>query len=277
MTDASRIPEGLSVAELAADLGEAVAGEVRFDDASRALYATDGSNYRQVPIGVVLPHSADDLERAVAVCRRHGAPVLARGAGTSLAGQCCNVAVVIDTSKYMNRVLGIDPQRRIAVAEPGCVSDDVRDAAAPYGLTFGPDPSTHTHNTIGGMVGNNSCGVHSVMAGRTVDNVYRLEVLTYDGARFWVGPTDPEMLKALCQREDRCGEIYRQLWALRDRYAEHEEAAGRQLGDQCQFGLQYEDAGALRADQGAGHIEAFLRQQLIEIDARDPARDPRIP
>lgn len=229
MTDASRVPEGLTAAALAADLGEVVAGEVRFDEASRALYATDGSNYRQVPIGVVLPRSADDLERALAVCRRHRAPVLARGAGTSLAGQCCNVAVVIDTSKYLNRVLSVDPQRRIAMAEPGCISDDVREAAAAYGLTFGPDPSTHTHNTIGGMIGNNSCGVHSVRAGRTVDNVHRLEVLTYDGERFWVGPTRTEELEAICRRDDRRGEIYRRLRALRDGYAEEVRARYPQI------------------------------------------------
>ena len=156
-----------TVAELERDLRTTVEGEVRFDDGSRALYATDASNYRQVPIGVVDPADVDDVVATVAVCRRHGAPILSRGGGTSLAGQCCNVAVVIDFSKYLNRVLAIDPERRQAHGRsPGSVLDDLRDAAERHHLTFAPDPSTHDHNTLGGMIGNNSCGVHSVMAGR---------------------------------------------------------------------------------------------------------------
>ncbi|MGZ6142205.1 MAG: FAD-binding oxidoreductase, partial [Myxococcales bacterium] len=142
-----------------------IEGEVRFDDGSRALYATDGSNYRQVPIGVVVPRTVDDVLATVAACREHGAPVLPRGGGTSLAGQCCNVAVVIDFSKYLNRVLEIDPERKLARVEPGCVLDSVREEAERrFGLTFGPDPSTHDHCTLGGMIGTNACGVHSVMA-----------------------------------------------------------------------------------------------------------------
>ena len=135
---------------------------------------TDASNYRQLPIGVVVPRDARrrrrdgrDLPRATA--RRS----LSRGGGTSLAGQCCNVAVVLDFSKYLNRILEIDPERRLARVEPGAVLDDLRDAAEEHGLTFGPDPATHNHCTLGGMIGNNSCGVHSVMAGRTADNVER--------------------------------------------------------------------------------------------------------
>lgn len=145
---------------LATELRGAIRGEVRFDDGSRALYATDSSNYRQVPIGVVIPRDAADVERAVAVCRRHGAPVLSRGGGTSLAGQCCNVAVVIDFSKYLNRVLALDPDRKQARVQPGTILDDLRDAAERHGLTYGPDPATHNHCTLGGMIGNNSCGTH---------------------------------------------------------------------------------------------------------------------
>ncbi|HYY60208.1 MAG TPA: FAD-binding oxidoreductase, partial [Burkholderiales bacterium] len=153
---------------LARELAAAVSGEVRFDAGSRALYATDASNYRQVPIGVVLPRTKEDVVRTVEICRRHGAPILPRGGGTSLCGQCCNVAVVLDFSKYLNRVLEIDPAARTARVEPGCVLDDLRGAAAKHGLTFAPDPATHTHNTLGGMIGNNSCGPHSVMGGETV-------------------------------------------------------------------------------------------------------------
>src|SRR5437868_6751357 len=145
---------------LARDLAAAVDGEVRFDDGSRAMYATGGSNYRQVPIGVVVPRHADAIVEAVRVCRAHGAPIFGRGGGTSLAGQCCNVGVVFDFSKYMNRVIAVDPERRLARVQPGVVLDALRREAERYGLTFGPDPATHTHCTLGGMIGNNSCGVH---------------------------------------------------------------------------------------------------------------------
>jgi FAD/FMN-containing dehydrogenase/Fe-S oxidoreductase len=164
-----------------------VRGDVRFDNASRALYATDGSNYRQVPIGVVLPRDADDVIAAISVCREFGAPLLCRGGGTSLAGQCCNVAVVLDFTKYMGNILEIDSERRIARVQPGVVLDHLRNAAEKYHLTFAPDPATHDRCTIGGMIGNNSCGVHSIMGGKTDDNIEALEVLTYDGIRLRVG------------------------------------------------------------------------------------------
>ncbi|HVN21827.1 MAG TPA: FAD-linked oxidase C-terminal domain-containing protein, partial [Dongiaceae bacterium] len=164
-----------------------VRGDVRFDNGSRALYATDGSNYRQIPLGVVLPRDADDVQAAVSVCRDFGAPLLCRGGGTSLAGQCCNVAVVLDFTKYMGRILEIDPTRRIARVQPGVVLDQLRNAAEKYHLTFAPDPATHDRCTIGGMIGNNSCGVHSIMGGKTDDNIEELEVLTYDGTRMKVG------------------------------------------------------------------------------------------
>jgi FAD/FMN-containing dehydrogenase/Fe-S oxidoreductase len=164
-----------------------VRGDVRFDNASRALYATDGSNYRQVPIGVVLPRDADDVIATISVCRDFGAPLLCRGGGTSLAGQCCNVAVVLDFTKYMGTILEIDPDRRIARVQPGVVLDHLRNAAEKHHLTFAPDPATHDRCTIGGMIGNNSCGVHSIMGGKTDDNIEALEVLTYEGVRLRVG------------------------------------------------------------------------------------------
>ncbi len=171
--------------------GEVQEGEVRekvrFDRGTRALYATDGSNYRQVPIGVVLPRDAEDVLATVALCREFGAPLLCRGGGTSLAGQCCNVAVILDFSRYMSRILEIDPVRRIARVQPGVVLDTLRAAAEKHHLTFAPDPATHDRCTLGGMIGNNSCGVHSVMAGKTDDNIEALEILTYDGVRLKVG------------------------------------------------------------------------------------------
>ena len=205
---------------LEAALHAAIEGEVRFDSGARAAYASDASNYRQVPIGVVLPRTAEDIVAAVAACREHGAPILPRGGGTSLCGQAVNVAVVIDTSKYMHRILELDPRARLARAEPGVVCDALRASAERYGLTFGPDPATHSRCTMGGMIGNNSCGAHSVMAGKTVENIEALEVLTYDGARFWCGPTSEAELEAIVRRGGRQGEIYEQLRSLRDRYAD---------------------------------------------------------
>jgi FAD/FMN-containing dehydrogenase len=131
-------------------LKKTVRGEVRFDDGSRALYATDASNYRQVPIGLVVPRDVDDVEATVAACRAVGAPILARGGGTSLSGQCCNVAMILDFSKYLNRIVALDPASKRARVEPGIVLDRVRDAAEVHQLTFAPDPATHSRCTIGG-------------------------------------------------------------------------------------------------------------------------------
>src|SRR5687768_13270661 len=203
---------------LAASLHHSLEGEVRFDSGSRALYATDASNYRQVPIGVVIPKSVDDVITTMELCREYGAPVLSRGGGTSLAGQCCNTAVVLDFTKYLNQILEIDPRRRLARVQPGVVLDQLRAAAKEHKLTFGPDPATHTHCTLGGMIGNNSCGVHSVMAGKTDDNVEELEILTYDGLRMRVGETSEAELERIVHEGGRRGEIYSKLRALRDRY-----------------------------------------------------------
>ena len=162
-------------------------GDIRFDAGARALYSTDGSNYRQVPIGIVLPRDVDDVLTTVALCRQFGAPLLCRGGATSLAGQCCNVAIVLDFTKYMSRIVEIDPARRVARVQPGVVLDNLRNAAEKHHLTFGPDPASHDRCTLGGMIGNNSCGVHSVMAGKTDDNIEELDILTYDGVRLKVG------------------------------------------------------------------------------------------
>src|SRR5881227_3759374 len=205
---------------LASDLRTSVEGEVRFDAAARALWATDASNYKQVPIGVVLPRTVDDVVAVHRICREHGAPIVNRGGGTSLAGQGCNVAVLVDFSKYLNRILGLDPTRRIAEVEPGCILDDLRNAAEQHRLTFGPDPSTHDHCTLGGMIGNNSCGVHSVMAGRTSDNVEKLDIVTYDGLRMTVGPTSEQELHAILAAGGRRAEIYRRLDEFRRRHAD---------------------------------------------------------
>ena len=214
-----RAPITADLAALERELAACVGGEVRFDAGSRAAYASDASNYRQAPLGVVLPRHAEDVITAVEICRRFDVPLLMRGGGTSQNGQCVNVAVVIDTSKYMNRVLDIDPRAGTALVEPGVVCDALRDAAERHGLTFGPDPATHSRCTLGGMIGNNSCGAHSVMAGKTVENVEALEILTYDGLRMWVGPTAEDELARIIGAGGRRGEIYAALKALRDQYA----------------------------------------------------------
>src|SRR6266436_880968 len=188
---------------LESSLRKRIAGEVRFDSSSRALYATDASSYRQVPIGVVIPRSNDDVVATIATCREYGAPVLSRGGGTSLAGQCCNTAVVLDFSKYLANILEIDPHRKLARVQPGVILDHLRNAAEKHHLTFAPDPATHSRCTLGGMIGNNSCGVHSVMAGKTDDNIEELDILTYDGQRMTVGATGKEELEQIIRAGGR--------------------------------------------------------------------------
>jgi FAD/FMN-containing dehydrogenase/Fe-S oxidoreductase len=209
-----------SARELETRLRARVRGEVRFDPASRALYAADASNYRQTPIGVVLPRDAEDVEATITACRVLGAAILPRGAGTSLSGQCCNVAVILDFSKYMRRLVSLDPEKKLAIVEPGIVLDRVREAAEQYHLTFAPDPATHNRCTIGGMIGNNSCGTHSVMGGLTANNVHSLDILLYDGTRLTVGPTTDEEISAIIARGGRPGQIYAGMRRIRDQYAD---------------------------------------------------------
>src|SRR4030088_1778382 len=190
-------------AELENELKRVVKGEVRFDRGSRALYAADGSNYRQVPIGLVVPRDEADVIATVAACRKFGAPVLPRGAGTSLAGQCCNVAVVLDFTKYMNKILEINPEQRFARVQPGVVLDTLRNQAELHQLTFAPDPSTHNRCTIGGMIGNNSCGTHSLLGGKTVDNVEEMRILLYDGTQLTVGATSDDEFDRIIQKGGR--------------------------------------------------------------------------
>lgn len=206
--------------KLGVRLKQNIAGEVRFDAGSRALYSTDSSNYRQIPIGVVIPKTIEDVSSAVSICREFEAPILSRGGGTSLAGQTCNVAVVLDFSKYLHKILELNPAERFARIQPGIVLDDLRAEAEKHHLTFAPDPSTHNHCTLGGMIGNNSCGVHSVMGGKTVDNIDALDVLTYDGWRLRVGRTEDDELERIIRAAGRRGEIYLRLKNLRDNYAE---------------------------------------------------------
>ena len=206
--------------ELEARLKSRLRGDVLFEAGSRALYATDASNYRQLPIGVILPRDSGDVEAALGACRALGAAVLPRGGGTSLSGQCANVAVVFDFSRYMNGLTSIDPQSKIATVQPGIVLDRLRDAAEKHHLTYAPDPATHSRCTLGGMIGNNSCGVHGLLGGKTVDNVESLEIVLYDGTRMTVGRTSPEQLESIVRAGGRKGEIYAGLKRIRDQYGD---------------------------------------------------------
>ncbi len=201
-------------------LEERVDGEVRFDAGTRGAYSTDASNFRQVPIGVVVPRSVDAAVEAVAVCRDYGAPILSRGGGTSLAGQCTNTAVVLDWAKYCNRLISVDAQARTCVVEPGIVLDVLNRQLAQYGLRYGPQPATHANCTLGGMIGNNSCGATAQHTGKVVDNVKRLDVLLYDGTRFWCGETGDDEYAAIERRGDPRASVYRRLRLLRERYAD---------------------------------------------------------
>jgi len=217
----------VDVRGLERDLKKELEGEVRFDAASRALYATDASNFRQPPIGVVIPKTIDDVAAAHRVCHEYRAPLLSRGCGTSLSGETVNFAVVIDHSKYLTGIGEPDEERRLIRCQPGAINDHVNLKAGRHDLMFGPDPSTHEYCTIGGNIGNNSCGTHSVHArmegngSRTSDNVHELEVLTYDGVRMWVGSTTDDELERIILAGGRQGQIYAALRDLRDRY-EHQ-------------------------------------------------------
>jgi FAD/FMN-containing dehydrogenase/Fe-S oxidoreductase len=217
---AAKAPPVLDVAAMESELRSGIGGEVRFDDGDRGMYASDAGNYRMIPVGVVIPRDANDVLHTLAVCKRHGAPILARGGGTGIPGQTVNAAVLLDFSKYMNRLIELNPEQRYAVVEPGIILDELRKAAGTHGLTFGPDPATHSRNTLGGMIGNNSCGIHSMMAGETVDNIDELEIVLYDGTRMRVGATPDHELDRIIAAGGRKGEIYARLRALRDRYAD---------------------------------------------------------
>ncbi|MFI1179726.1 FAD-binding and (Fe-S)-binding domain-containing protein [Streptomyces sp. NPDC020799] len=215
---ASHSDAPVDTAALEAALRRRVDGEVRFDPGSRGAYVTDGSNYRQVPLGVVVPHDVEAGAETVAVCARFGAPVLSRGGGTSLGGQCTNAAVVIDWTKYCDRLLSVDTEARTCVVEPGIVLDELNRQLSRHKLKFGPKPATHSHCALGGMIGNNSCGGSAQAYGKTVDNVRRLEILTYDGVRCWVGPTSDEEFAAVVAAGGRKAELYQGLRDIGSRY-----------------------------------------------------------
>ncbi len=209
-----------SLTGLHSDLAAALEGVCDFSSAGVALYTSDASNYRQIPLGVVFPKNANDIKTVAKLCQQHKVPMLMRGAGTSQNGQCVNKAVVVDCSQYMTRVLDIDVENRTALIEPGIVCDALKAAAQEHDLSFGPDPATHSRCTLGGMMGNNSCGPHSMLAGKTVENVLELQVLTSDGEVFWVGPTTDEQYENIIRAGGRQAQIYTSLKALINEHAD---------------------------------------------------------
>jgi FAD/FMN-containing dehydrogenase/Fe-S oxidoreductase len=206
-------------ASIEREIARRVRGRVRADEATRLLFSTDASNYRQVPLAVVEPEDEEDALSALAACRDLGLPVLPRGAGTSLAGQACNVAVVLDFTRRMRRVLAIDPEARLAVVEPGCVLDVLQLAARPHGLRFGPDPSSHDRCTLGGMIANDACGARSLAHGRTSASVVALRVALQDASVVEAGELGERGLEAWCAEASRRGDLGRALRAVRDEAA----------------------------------------------------------
>jgi FAD/FMN-containing dehydrogenase/Fe-S oxidoreductase len=195
-------------------------GVCDFSDAAIALYTSDASNYRQVPLGVAYPANAKDLFTLNEWSREQAVPLLMRGAGTSQNGQCVNQALVIDCSRYMNNIIEINPTEQYAWIEPGVVCDALKAAAEQYELTFGPDPATHSRCTLGGMIGNNSCGPRSMLAGKTVENVIELDILTAQGEHLSIGPTSDEYYEKI-QRDKLPGhELYRTLKTIASEHAQ---------------------------------------------------------
>lgn len=214
MTTTFQALPGHDAAAVTRALAEGDCGEVAGDAGRRAQYAADASNYRQVPLAVVFPRERRHVLNALAVCRALKVPVTARGAGTSTSGQAVGAGVVLDLSRYFNRLIALDPAGGTATVEPGMVLDDLQRAAGRHGLLFGPDPSTHSRCTLGGMIGNNACGTHSLAWGRTADNVAELEVVTYRGTVVRLGQLTREQVDEAVAADDDRGRLIGALHRL---------------------------------------------------------------
>ncbi|MEK7709357.1 MAG: FAD-binding oxidoreductase, partial [candidate division NC10 bacterium] len=197
-----------------------VEGEVRFDKMTRLLYATDASMYQMEPIGVVIPRHAGDVQAAFEVANRQNVPILPRGGGTSLNGQTVNRAIVLDFSPHMNRVLEVNEAEGWARVEPGLVQDELNAHVRPLGLLFGPDTSTSNRATLGGMIGNNSGGAHSIAYGLTVEHVIELTALLADGSRVVFGEVTPEVFRQKMQAAGLEGQVYREIARIKEQYAD---------------------------------------------------------
>ncbi len=201
---------------LEAELTARIQGEVRFDDVSRMLYATDASNYEIEPIGVVIPRTGDDVTAAIEIAVSHGVPILPRGGGSSLAGQTVGAALVIDMSKYLNRVLSFHPETRSVTVEPGINLDMLNRQVKAHGLMFGPDPSSSNRATIGGVIGNNSAGAHSILYGMTSEHLSNVRVQLADGGRVDLGPGTVADFTKRAGTDDAYGRLLKKLLAFRE-------------------------------------------------------------
>jgi len=208
------------VNDLERELRNVIRGDVRFDAASRLLYSTDASMYQVEPVGVVIPRDGDDVQAALEVARRHRVAVLPRGGGTSLTGQTVNHALVLDFSRHMDQMLEVNAEELWARVQPGLVQDNLNDQVRSLGLQFGPDTSTSNRATLGGMLGNNSGGSHSIAYGLTVEHVIELTTRLADGSRAVFGEVTPEAFAAKCRAPGLEGEIYREVARIRDTYAD---------------------------------------------------------
>ncbi|WP_284013845.1 FAD-binding and (Fe-S)-binding domain-containing protein [Halobaculum litoreum] len=224
LTDADYDYAADDVAEpgLVADLEDLVDGDVRFDTYSKQLYATDASAYRRTPIGVVLPRHTDDVAAVMSYCAAEGIPVLPRGGGTSLAGQTVNEAVVLDFTRYMDGIHEVDPDAREATVDAGAVVEAVNEAAAPHGLKFGPDPAWRDKSAVGGAIGNNSTGSHSLKYGKTDAYVEEVEVVLADGSVETFGEVAVETMRA---EADPDGELLERIYAELVRIVDEEADA----------------------------------------------------
>jgi FAD/FMN-containing dehydrogenase/Fe-S oxidoreductase len=204
--------------DLENELKKNIQGEVRFDDVYRQMYSTDGSIYSMTPVGVTLPKNDDDVTAIIDICNKSNTAILPRGGGTSLSGQTVNSAVVIDFSKYMNNVIEINPEEKYVITQPGITIDNLNQKLKHLNLHFTPDPSTKSRANVGGAMGNNSCGAHSIIYGKTVDQVREMEVILSDSSKAYFEEVSGKVLEDKISLSNLEGKIYRDVMSLSSKY-----------------------------------------------------------
>src|SRR5215470_15567902 len=214
----------MDIQALRRDLESQIDGEVRFDKVSRSLYSTDASVYQIEPAGVVVVKSKEDIVRTIQLCKKHGCSLTMRGGGTSQAGQAIGEGIQVDTSKYFNRLLEVNPAERWARVQPGIVLDELNAALRTHNLRFAPDISTASRATVGGMMANNSSGARSVMYGKTIDHVLEQEVVLADGSVVWFRDLEGAELDQVCSQDTFEGSCYRATMRVAHECADEVEA-----------------------------------------------------
>lgn len=237
--DRHRTVPSNALSSLLSSLANSIEGEIALDETSRRIYATDASVYRELPLGVVFPKGSDDIKKIVGFAHRHGIPLVPRAAGTSLAGQVVGNGLVVDVSRYMNRIVSLDTQARTVIVQPGLITDELNLMLRPYGLFFGPETSSSSRCTIGGMTANNSCGAHSIIYGSTRDHVISVKAVLSDGTEAFFGPEDRELFHKNCEDCGLKGEIYRNIRDICSNEANRE-----------QISAEFPDAGLHRRNTG---------------------------